>query len=275
MPTSSVDNVHFSVTSPPTICPGIWFPIDVWAHLEEQRSAVIRRAQEATGEAEIRIKSKGPLPVARGTVLSVRLEVRDLIVEDPKDDIHWTGDIGTASFAVVAPKDLKPGPRLGHARIYANGTQIARLHFKVLVGDRHSESQALETRQERLKTAFASYSRADQDAVMARVQGMKKVAPHLDVFVDILSLRSGQDWKQELMKRIPASDIFFLFWSENARRSEWVDWEWRYALDSRGINFIDPVPLVSPEIAEPPAELKSLHFNDRYLAFMRWQEHAG
>jgi molecular chaperone DnaK (HSP70) len=274
VPTDRVDIVHFSVTSPPVVCPGTPFLIDVWAHLEEQRSAVIRRAQEATRETRVGIKSKGPVQVARGTSLSVRLELQDLVVEDPEDDILWTGDIGTASFAVMVPEDLKPGPRRGLTRVYVNGMQIARLYFEILVGDRHSDSQPLAAKEERLKKAFASYSSADLDAVLARVHGMEKAAPHLDVFIDILSLRSGQYWEQELMKRIPASDVFYLFWSEHARRSEWVEKEWRYALVSKGIDFIDPVPLVSPQIATPPPELKALHFNDRYLAFMRWRENG-
>jgi hypothetical protein len=46
-----------------------------------------------------------------------------------------------------------------------------------------------------------------------------------------------------------------------------VEKEWRWALASRGIEFIDPVPLESPSDAPPPSELASLHFNDWVLAF--------
>ena len=45
--------------------------------------------------------------------------------------------------------------------------------------------------------------------------------------------------------------------------------EWRCALKARGPEFIDPVPLCSPEEAKPPPELTGKHFNDWTLAFMR------
>ena len=98
---------------------------------------------------------------------------------------------------------------------------------------------------------------------------MLKAVPDLDVFLDVLSLRSGEDWAQALVRTIPASDVFYLFWSEHAKRSEWVEREWRCALEIRGLDFIDPVPLVSPELVPPPAELAAKHFNDWVLAFMR------
>src|SRR6202030_1216765 len=104
--------------------------------------------------------------------------------------------------------------------------------------------------------------------VLARIQGMQKVAPELDVFLDVLHLRSGQDWASRLQTEIPARDVFYLFWSSDASRSAWVEREWRCALETRGLDFIDPVPLASPREVPPPAELASKHFNDWVLAFM-------
>jgi hypothetical protein len=98
---------------------------------------------------------------------------------------------------------------------------------------------------------------------------MQKILPKLEVFIDVISLRSGQKWEQELWKVIPTYDVFYLFWSANARRSDWVDKEWRCALKTRNLDYIDPIPLVSPEEAPPPPELASKHFNDWMLPYMR------
>ena len=68
---------------------------------------------------------------------------------------------------------------------------------------------------------------------------------------------------------IPASDVFYLFWSAHASASKWVEREWRTALRTGGLDFIDPVPLQPPEDAPPPPELAGLHFNDWMLAFRR------
>jgi hypothetical protein len=262
-----VDKVHFSVTSPPDVTPGSSFILQVWAHLERQRHIVIERARQSVG-GEIRIESKGPVHLPRSTVLCVRLKIEGLTVEDPEDTILWEGEVGNATFAVMVPKDAVAGARRGLVTIHVDGFQIAKIHFSIQVGAQQSRADHLAVQERQHRSAFASYASADNDEVLARIQGIQKAAPELDIFLDRLKLRSGQDWEQELWKRISASDVFYLFWSKNARDSIWVEKEWRYALDAKGLDFIDPVPLVSPKDVPPPTELASKHFNDWVIAFM-------
>lgn len=274
VPVSTIDLVHFSVTAPPAVLPKTPFVINVWAHLDRQRKAVIKRAKETIG-GEINIQSRGPIRVAQGSVLSVRLRVEGLIVEHPEDIIVWEGEIGNATFSVLVPADATEGLRRGMATIHFSGLEIARIHFLIRVGSELLPVDSIPTQQKRHNKAFASYASADRDEVLARIQGIRKAAPELEVFLDVLSLRSGQYWEQELWKVIPSSDIFYLFWSENAKRSEWVEKEWRCALEARGLDFIDPVPLVSPDRVPPPPELASKHFDDQILAFIRSKPSIG
>src|SRR5258708_28342388 len=80
------------------------------------------------------------------------------------------------------------------------------------------------------RKAFASYARPDRDDVLARVQGMQKILPQLEIFLDVVSLRSGEEWQSKLWQVIPEHDIFYLFWSANAKKSAWVKEEWHCAL---------------------------------------------
>src|SRR6185295_5615012 len=86
--------------------------------------------------------------------------------------------------------------------------------------------------------AFASYSSHDRDQVLARVQGMKAAVPTLDIFLDVISLRAGDDWHDRIRQEVIARDVFYLFWSKSASQSKWVDWEWRCALAERGLSTI-------------------------------------
>lgn len=131
------------------------------------------------------------------------------------------------------------------------------------------KAKAIPGRLKRHRKAFASYASEDRDQVLARIQGIQKAAPSLEVFLDVVRLRSGQYWEQELWKEIPASDIFYLFWSRNAKASAWVEKEWRCAYQAKGLDFIDPIPIEAPEKAPPPPELAAKHFNDPFLAYMR------
>jgi hypothetical protein len=267
------DPLHFSVTSPPAVHPGAHFVMDVWAHLQHQRDAVMQRAKEALG-AGVHLQSKGPVQVAGGTLISVLLRLEGLTIEDPEDFIVWTGEAANAAFLVAVPDDALEGPRAGLASIYMDALQIAKIPFVVLVSRAPADDIPLLAGGHPHRRAFASYASADRDEVLGRVQGMQKAAPQLDVFLDVLSLRSGQDWEQELWRVIPSKDIFYLFWSRNASQSEWVEKEWRCALEARGLEFIDPVPLVSPDVVPPPPELASRYFNDWILAFKRGERQA-
>ena len=94
---------------------------------------------------------------------------------------------------------------------------------------------------------------------------MKKARPDMDIFFDVESLRSGDDWKKKIRREIDKRDILFLCWSKYARDSEWVDYEWRSALKIKGADSIEPIPIESPESCPPPDELGGKHFNDKLL----------
>jgi TIR domain-containing protein len=183
----------------------------------------------------------------------------------------WDGVPTNASFIVEVPDNATLGDYPGKATITAAGLPVAKLSFciPVTAQEAHNPIGRLGTVLKQPKTAFASYSSGDRGEVLARVQGMKKINPDLDIFIDALSLHSGQRWKERLRAEILARDVLFLFWSLQAARSKWVKREWRCALKARGLDAIDPVPLCDPRQAPPPKELSDLHFNDLYVAFAR------
>jgi uncharacterized protein YegL len=270
VPADTVDRVHFSITSPPVLKAGASHAIDVWAHLAREREKVIRIAREEAAGADLRIRTKGPVKVARGTTMTVRLCMGDLAIEPPEDTILWEGEIGNATFVVTVPKTAALGTRSGSASIYVAGIAVAKLYFVVQVGEESVASKLLEIGQKRYRRIFPSYADEDRNEVLARIHGMQKVAPSLDVFYPAAQLRSGEHWQERLEKEILSRDIMCLFWSKAASQSSWVDWEWRTGLRERGIDFIDPCPLVPPDEVPPPKELADqLHFNDWILAYMR------
>jgi hypothetical protein len=238
--------------------------LDVWAHTSAQLNDVLAQAG-----GEISRKTSGPVRLARGTELIVEVKIADFAIDEPQAVIEWLGEIGNANFAVTVPAGRRPGSVLGKATFHAAGIRTLTVNFQLEIGKAENEVAPLPAWEVRYRTAFASYSSKDRDEVLGRIQGMQKIVPGLDVFLDVASLRSGQDWQQRLWQEIGRRDIFFLFWSKHAKESTWVEKEWRLALDTRGLDFIDPVPLVPPDQAPPPPELGSKHFNDWVLAFRR------
>jgi hypothetical protein len=275
MPCPITDLVHFSITSPPVVTFKQTYLMDVWAHLERQRQEVIQRAKEEADGKEIRIKSRGPVKLARGNVLTVSPRIAGFTIDPPQDTIAWEGEIGNVQFIVSVPGEAVIGDHPGICDFHVNGLKIASLRFMVTVGATASERESLFVQERRAKRVFASYASEDRDAVLARIHGLLKGIPDLEVFLDVVSLRSGQRWRERLRDEVLSRDLLYLFWSQAASESEWVDWEWRCAYDQKGIEFIDPVPLVSPNVVPPPRELADLHFNDWVLAYMRTEGSPG
>jgi molecular chaperone DnaK len=268
VPRGTVDGVHFSVTSP-VMVPGESYIVSIWAHLGNQREKVIAMAREECSTEEIRIASEGPIEISRGTVLTVRMRISDLVVDPPEKTIQWRGEIGKAGFFVYVPDTVGFGKKLGTAVILIDGIPIMKVSFLADIARNFRSASPLSAKERRYNTAFASYATEDRDAVLARIQGMQKAAPNLDIFLDVAKLRSGENWRDRLRQEILARDVMYLFWSEAASHSKWVDWEWRCGLQERGIEFIDPCPLAPPNLISPPFELADkLHFNDWVLAYM-------
>jgi HEAT repeat protein len=261
VPTAITDDVRFSVTSPTTVLPRQSTLLDVWAYTSEDYQVVldyVRRDPRAHSGASLR--SKGPIPVERGTTLAVRVCVPDLQWEG-EDSLYWSGTVGNATFAFTVPSDAGEGDHSGLVQIYAAGIQIARVTFLIGVANIQGRVHDVTSRQQYITTAFASYASEDRNQVLARIQGMLSIVPDLDIFMDVMSLRSGEHWQDRLEAEIAKRDVLYLFWSTAARTSVWVEREWRTALRTKGLNGIDPVPLETPDKAPPPAELTGLHFN--------------
>jgi hypothetical protein len=267
-----VDNVHFTATSLKSIITGQWFLVDIWAHLGPDRDEVLKRAREQYDSGDIASKSRGPARITRNTLLTVVLEIEGATIENPEEMLLWDGEISNVTFR--ARTDLEAGTLHGAATIRLEGLQIARVFFDIGVGKDGVTPGDLHAREEIHKKAFVSYASQDRKKVIARLQGIKKIAPYLDIFMDVLSLRSGDLWEEELWKIIPENDVFYLFWSDYAMRSPWVEKEWKCALQVRGIGFIDPIPLVSPQKAPPPPELSKKHFNDPLLPYINEEDNG-
>lgn len=259
--------MDFTLTAPAAVVPRLPFELFVWAHESHRRPQVLARAREELGARKLLARSKGPFRVSGETILSVRLKIPGAVIDEPEDTMVWEGESTCVSFVVTLPELSHESKCYGSAQVYANGVQLVRIPF--LLSALGAPEGMIEASAAPYRTAFASYASEDREAVLGRIQGIHKVAPELEVFLDVLSLRSGQEWETELWREIPARDVFYLFWSRHARKSKWVEKEWRCALSKRGIEFIDPIPLESPDKSPPPPELSSLHFNDWMLAFRR------
>jgi hypothetical protein len=191
-------------------------------------------------------------------------------VADPVRELVWEGRTMNAPFPVEAPADAAAQMVLGKLLVSQNSVPIGEINFQVRVvapSGAAESAHAPTGEARRYRRAFVSYSSHDRAEVLRRVPML--TAAGIGYFQDLLDLKPGDRWSDELYRRIDESDVMFLFWSSAAKASEAVQKEWRYALERRGEGFIRPVLIEGPPVPPPPPELAGLHFNDSVLYFLR------
>lgn len=266
----STEHVEFGVFSPECIASNSTFCLDVWAYLSSEYSYVLQLTK-SLDRTNLLARKLGVF-VERNALLTIRIEIPELFIQDPFDTVAWNGVPTNASFIVKVPTDIKTGSYPGKVVIAFQGISIAKITFLINISTEPylNYTDCSETIVYP-KSAFASYARENRHEVLSRIQGMKKIAPNLNIFIDVFSLRSGQNWLEKLEEHVPNKDVFYLFWSQSASSSEWVEREWKLALHKRGISYIDPVPLDEPDLVSPPQELASLHFFDAYVSYINYE----
>jgi hypothetical protein len=144
--------------------------------------------------------------------MSVTVTVPGFTPERTTETLWWTGEIATCSFALAVPRDASAGAHVGRAEVHVSGLRVVTLLFQIDVAAVVNPTPIDVTSQvSRLRTAFASYATEDRQTVLGRIQGMLSVMTDLDVFFDVMSLRSGERWMERLRQEIESRDAFLPF----------------------------------------------------------------
>ena len=260
-----LSKVEFSAVAPKVLEKDEYSIIHVIMYEEHCRQIVdeMLKSMDEPGQ-ETR---SGIQTVSEGSEVKIVLESPDITIEENTESGIWRGGHLDFSFPILVPADYGKQKILVSASVYINGVIASKLRFVMKCVS--LEEQKVEVSRKDILSAFMSYASQDRNHVVAIIQGLKKARPDLDVFFDIDSLRSGDDWEKRIYKEIEKRDMLFLCWSHHAAQSEWVNMEWHYALEKKGADVIEPIPIESPEQCPPPEELRKKHFNDSLLYLIK------
>jgi hypothetical protein len=272
-PRDHICRAHYAAFAPEQVSAGEAFIVDLWVcpAREEAYLDVLKRAKKGSADV-VQVGHKDGVPTRSGVWLEVSVRVPGLQVRTGSDRMFWDGKTpANASFEVLAPDSLQSERTVGTALISCEGVPVATLLFLIRLGRARMATRVpLNAKETQIREIFASYARPDRAEVLRWARAAKALG--VDVFVDVLSLREGEDWAERLFDEVPRRDLLWLFWSRPARESDWVEMEWRCALAARGIDYIHPIALVDPELVPPPSELAARHFGDPLLRVLIAEE---
>jgi hypothetical protein len=274
------DEVDCTVYAPGQASPGNTFLVQVFTHLPEQAAVLEGLAKEAEPQATRRGGRTLDKKIQRGTRLTFNLTMPDLTIDEPSQSLVWRGKPEPVQFAVTVPENFKPRVLAATIIVSENSIPIGHLKFifKIVAPDAAPASESRPVPAAgliRYRQAFISYASADRAEVLKRVQMLN--ASKVSFFQDLLTLEPGDHWGKLLYEYIDKSDVFFLFWSQAASESQWVGKEIAFARErqagsAEAMPEIIPILIEGPPPAKPPEELSFLHFNDKFLYFIKAEE---
>jgi predicted RNA-binding protein with RPS1 domain len=269
------ERAECAVFAPAKVRPGTDAFIQAFTFPSGQESQAAALAREFDEDAVRRGLTTLTALLPHGAVLCFHLTLHGLDVKGPIRELTWLGKTAWVQFIASIPADRPPGNLLGTLLVSTAGLPIGRIDFKLTVAADGPASPSaapvsVGSSAQRFRKAFVSYSSLDRPEVLRRVAMLRRPLTDLEVFQDILRLEPGEAYEPILFRWIDECDVFLLFWSSNARKSDWVQREIRRARQRQGAHG-EPPPTILPVLLEgpppppPPRELAHLHFNDHLL----------
>jgi cell division protein FtsZ len=272
---SNKNQIDCTVFSPPKIEPGEIFLIQVFAHLIEKTEEAEKMAKEFDDDTVRRGFTSLTTAIELNSSLHFEVILPGVMIDNPVQLLRWRGRTESVTFEVFFPKGIQIEKLIGKVIVSQNSIPLGLIRFIIKV--QHEENTIRETQSlaptgeaRHFEKAFISYASQDRSEVLRRVQMLS--ATRIKFFQDILTLEPGDRWAKQIYRHIDDADVFFLFWSQAAKKSEWVLKETLYALEKKSGNDLNPpeiVPiLLEKPVPDPPDELKDIHFNDKFIYFI-------
>ena len=252
------DKAYSSVLAPSEIKPKSHLIVQVYVHLLEETETVCRLAQESDKNAERRDYIPLQCKLKKGDKVDVLLNIygETLLMSDKKS-VVWQGSFTKCSFDYFVPKDIDVDELSCVAFLTVNEIPVGEMRFitKIVESPRKLNSEIIAHKYNKV---FISYAHKDEAKVKSFHEGLKLAG--IEHFFDRAYLKTGDIFPQVIKDYINSADLFVLFWSENASKSEYVEKERTQALE-RAFPQVKPQQKarlsIYPMSIEPRAELPS------------------
>ena len=259
--------VALGASRPDAVSPGDEFTVSFAAYLPELEPEVENLLSNLSPHANSVLNIKR-CQWRKGAAFEVELRANGLDIDEPRQQFTWNGEKELIFWDVCLPQNSSGNTRVLKIDVFTGKIRIAKLRLDLTISEQGTQGRNSVTGVEPAKTSFASYASKDRVRVLDMVQAIETNAG-IDVFMDCMDIRPGEEWRNVILNEIAERDQFLLFWSSNAKNSEWVDLEWRTAYPLIPELDFQIHPLDSPSVAPPPDELKHYHFDSLHAQLRR------
>ena len=272
-------DVQFTAYPPLAVRLAEWYPLLVFAHkgtpFKDKTGKIIDATADVERQADVllggrkqdftQLRTFSSQAVPRGNSLRFVPWLEGATFNPPEASINWLEPLHRQEFRFLVSKAPETGVLPGSITIYKGIFLVAEIPLRIAVSESApmAGGPSVPTPAVHFRKIFPSYSHRDSTIVDSVIEHVETTG---DKYVrDVVMLRAGQVWGEELLKYIDEADVFQLFWSSNSMRSPYVRNEWEYALKSSKQSFVRPFFWEDPRpedqtLGLPPAALGRLHF---------------
>lgn len=247
---------YSSIFAPAEVKPKSHMQVQVYLHLYKETEQVKTLAQESDKKAERRDYIPLQCKLKKGDKVDVQLHIygETLLMSDQKSVI-WQGSFTKCSFDYFVPKDINEDELSCVALLTVNEIPVGEMRFitRIVESPRKLNPEIIAHKYNKV---FVSYAHKDEAKVKSFHEGLKLAG--IEHFFDRAYLQTGDIFPQVIQDYINSADLFVLFWSENASKSDYVQKECAQALE-RAFPQVKPEQdaklRIYPMSIEPRAEL--------------------
>lgn len=221
-------DVYSSIFAPAEIRRESYMLVQVYLHLYEETEKVKELSQEAQKDVERRDYIPLQCKLKKNDKVDVQLDIRGkkLLFSDKKR-INWKGSFTKCSFDYFVPKNIDVNELSCTTALSVNDVPVGEMKFisNIVKSPRQLNS---EITAHKFNKVFISYSHEDEAKVKSFHEGLKLAG--IEHFFDRHYLKAGDIFPKVIQDYINSADLFVLFWSENASKSDYVKKERTQAL---------------------------------------------
>lgn len=256
--TFDTDLTYSSIYAPAEVKPKSRMQVQVYLHLFEETERVNNLAKESDKDAERRDYIPLQCKLKKGDKVDVLLSIYgEILLMSDKKSVIWQDSFTKCSFDYFVPRDIDVDELSCVALLTVNEIPVGEMRFitKIVESPRKLNPEIIAHKYNKV---FISYAHKDEAKVKSFHEGLKVAG--IEHFFDRTYLKTGDIFPQVIRDYINSADLFVLFWSENASKSEYVEKERTQALE-RAFPQVKPQQAaklsIYPMSIEPRAELPS------------------
>lgn len=263
------DWVDVSVYAHEHVAAGHQCLVSVFAHLAAQAEEVRQMMKEADPESVRQGGRTLATPVSRQTPIQFQLQIKDWKIEEPVQSVIWMGRPTSSDFIVTVPDDADRSV-IGKVIVFTDRGPVGTIAFNLTVGKATSDlPRPAETQARLFRSSYLSYEAADKATVEALHPKLTASGWEWNPTVPG-PVTVNDTWKRSAVEGIEKSELFVLFWSGEAEKSERVETEWQLAFRARFTDTDGLPDMIGVNVSEsappPPDALSFLPFLSNFEA---------